>query len=192
VALAVVAVTVTVLTPPAPTLLRARCSCEWRRDTMRRLTLPTGLAATTLTGTTTTARSLTAAVAAPVRLLPLRRVHTWRLLPLRRVRTWRLPRLVMALEGVVAVALLVDTTLATTTSTTTSASTRTLTAAVVAAVRLLPLQRAHDACPAVAGHARGVRRGSGAFAATDAQLDSCSQARTHARGGWRWRWWWWR
>jgi hypothetical protein len=125
-------------------------------------------------------------------VLPIMRVHTWRLLPLRRVRTWRLPRLVMALEGVVAVALLVDTTLATTTSTTTSASTRTLTAAVVAAVRLLPLQRAHDACPAVAGHARGVRRGSGAFAATDAQLDSCSQARTHARGGWRWRWWWWR
>jgi hypothetical protein len=78
-------------------------------------------------------------------VLPIMRVHTWRLLPLRRVRTWRLPRLVMALEGVVAVALLVDTTLATTTSTTTSASTRTLTAAVVAAVRLLPLQRVRDA-----------------------------------------------
>jgi hypothetical protein len=59
-------------TPPAPTLLRARCSCE-RRDTTRRLDLPTVLAATILTATTTTTRTLTAAVAA---LLPLQRVRT--------------------------------------------------------------------------------------------------------------------
>ena len=36
---------------------------------------------------------------------------------------------------------------------------------------------------------RGVRRGSGAFEAADAQLASYSQARTHARDWLRWRRW---